>query len=307
VIRRALADEAEERFQGAGAFADALEVPLRRLADTPEGEAVPPAAGAVVEAAPAPPAAPAGPPRLPRTPVEDDRTMLAPAPPRAAAPAPVIPPPRRRAEPARDNTGRVILIVILLALLVGGAVWAFTQMDGGGPQAPPLSDLPDSAQVDTTQVDSLDAVDAAVMSLEGERAFRAGDYATAEQRFRIAAEADPDQVRYRDYLGAALIRLRRYQEAERVLVDATRVDPNYDLVYSHLAQARVAMGDKEGAIQALRRFLDISMNRTDRDRAQRLLDSLTAPEIVIPPAPQIDSVPITDTVRPAPRDTIRMR
>ncbi len=65
VVRRALADEPEERFQGAGLFADALEGPVRRLADTPEGEAVPPLAGmpeaAAAAAPPVPPVPPPGP------------------------------------------------------------------------------------------------------------------------------------------------------------------------------------------------------------------------------------------------------
>ncbi|HEU0053578.1 MAG TPA: tetratricopeptide repeat protein, partial [Longimicrobium sp.] len=194
--------------------------------------------------------------------------------------------------------------------------FAFQSMNNGGPAEDPLAALPDSAKADSVAVDSVTPVDARVLDAEGRRMLQEGNYAQALDFFTRATQADPDRVEYRDHQAFALIRLRRYGEAASILEEATRMDRNYDLSYSHLADARLALGDTAGAVQALERFLEVSLNRADRDIARRRLDELTAPRPVIPPPPTIQTPvqpPVDSAVttappsgRPAPRDTIRL-
>jgi len=181
--------------------------------------------------------------------------------------------------------------------------------DDGNASAPPLTELADSARVDSAGItDTVTVADAAILSLEGRRMIREGNFTAAADFFRRALEADPVKAEYRDGYAFALLNLGRAEEAEQVLLEAIRVDRNYDLLYSHLADARIARGDTTGAIAALERFINLTLNRADQETARRKLDALTQVQVAVPPAPTIDSVPITPTPIPAdpgvPRDTI---
>jgi hypothetical protein len=316
LVRRALAHDAAARFDNAGAFADALDAAIRRLPEAAAGARVP--AGAA-----APPDRVYGDDRTVLAGgADEDRTVLAPpmrpppapyaAPPAARAPQPVIPS-RRPPEPERGGAGRAIAIGAVLLALGGGGVFAFQQMNSDGdPNRPPLADLSDSARVDTTAADSLDSTDALALSLEGRRAMQAENYGAAVDFFRRASDADPNNVSYRDGQAFALLKLGRAEEAERVLVEAIRVNPSYDLLHSHLADALVARGDTAGAVQSLNRFVQLTPDRQAQVAAQQRLQQLTAATQPAPPPPQtFDTAPApppptTDTTN-APPDTIRMR
>ena len=333
VLRRALAFDPAQRYANGGALADALDPLLRRL-DASTAAAVPRLDHPVVpdDADDDDRTALAG---------ADDRTMLAPPPgarPGAGAaaagvvgagaaagarstPAPVMPPPRRRAVQPEKKGPPAILWVVLL-LVAGGAGFVAWQAanGGGGGGTDPLAGLPDSAAVDTTvQVDSLTPVDARVLDAEGRRMLQERRYDSAEVFFRRAVAADPERVEYRDHLAYALIVRGRPQEAETVLLEAIRLDRNYDLLYTHLADARLARGDTTGAVQALERFLAISLDQNLREAANRRIQELRAPQPVIPPPPVIqvpddvqpqepgDTVNLTPPpAREAPRDSIRL-
>jgi len=81
-------------------------------------------------------------------------------------------------------------------------------------------------------------------------------------------------------LAFALLRQGQIDEAVTLLEAATRQNPNYDLSYSHLADARLAQNDTMGAVVALRRFLDVSVNQRDRAIAQQKLSEITTPRPV---------------------------
>ncbi|MFL5541837.1 MAG: protein kinase domain-containing protein [Longimicrobiaceae bacterium] len=313
VIGQALAHDAAARFPNGGAFADAVSAVARRLAGTAAAAAVPVLAGPVVATdADDDRTAVAG----------DDRTMVAPradvgasggagyapVPPRTG---PAIPPPRRRVAVAQARRGPhpVVWVLLVLALLGGGtAVW-WAASGGRGPGGRPLSDLPDSAQKDTTGADSLTLADAPRIDRQGLDALNQRDWGMAAELFRQAMELDPQRAEYKDHYAYALINQGQYTQAVALLEQAIRQDANYDLSYSHLADARLALGDSLGAVVALQRFLQVSVNQRDRAIAQQKLNELMAPHPAPPPpdtaAPPPDTVQIP-TNPDEPRDTIRI-
>jgi predicted Zn-dependent protease len=130
----------------------------------------------------------------------------------------------------------------------------------------------------------------------------------AAELFRQAMELDPQRAEYKDHYAYALINQGQYTQAIALLEQAIRQDPNYDLSYSHLADARLGLGDRLGAVVALQRFLQVSVNQRDRDIAQQKLNELMAPAPAPPPA---DTTAPTDTATTPtdpdePRDTIRI-
>jgi hypothetical protein len=328
-ILRAMEMDPSARFPSAGAFADAVEAGLRRLEGTSAANAVPSVAGPIV----------ATDEDDDRTALagDDDGTMIAPRPGAVGAgaamagaaagsrplpPAPVnvpprtgpaIPPPRRRVQPEpRAGTPPIVWVLLVLALAAAGAaIWyAMSTRDANGRDDRPLAGLPDSAQKDTTR-DSLTVADAPRVDAQGRALLQAGQFAQAADLFRQAMELDPARADYKDHLAFALIKQGQPTEAVPLLEDAIRLNSNYDLAYSHLGDARLAMGDTMGAVIAFTRFRDITVNARDRAIAEQKIAELTAPK----PAPvPVDSTPATpDTTQgpspappSAPQDTVRI-
>ena len=115
-------------------------------------------------------------------------------------------------------------------------------------------------------------------------------------------------------MAVALMRLGRHDEAAELLESTIRIDRRYDLLYSHLAEARLALGDTVSAVRALEEFAEITLNQQDRRRAMQLLEVLrarVAPPPVIPvPGPSdttgVSQPPVRqDTFVPPPRPAPR--
>ena len=320
VIRRALAPDPAQRYADANALANALESPLRGLAGTPLGTAVPgaPAAGAGMDddrtmLADADRTAFA----------DDDRTMLAPPLPVGATPRPVpetrpaspvmTPSRRRQVAEARGGIHPMVWVLLLAVMAVGGfLIW---QQMNRRPSVGPVA--ADTTVVDTAKQDTIDNTDALALSMEGLRFLNAGDPAMALDFFRRAAAIDERNVEYRDQMAVALIRMGRHAEASQLLEQSIRIDRRYDLLYSHLAEARLAMGDTVSAIRALEEFVEVTQSAGDRQRALQMLEALRTPPPPVVPVPgprdsiRISPPPVqTDTFvppsRPAPRDSIRL-
>ncbi|HEX6910829.1 MAG TPA: serine/threonine-protein kinase [Longimicrobium sp.] len=302
IIRRALAPDPAQRWENAGALADALAAPLRRMADSPLAGVVPGAVSAGVltmdDEDDDDRTMAAGPPRVGGA-MDDDRTML--APPSAARPVPpsprpaqpVMPPPRRRVAEEERRGVPAYVWVLLLAVLGLGAFVVFQQMSGRRANPPVAGD---TLPVDTARQDSIDAVDALVLNTNGLRFFNAGQYDSALVYFERAVGEEPRSAEYRDNLGATLIRMGRYQDAAVLLQESIRIDSRYDLLYSHLAEARLAMGDTVSAIRALEEFIEVTLDTDQRRGAVARLAQLRAAV----QTPQIQPVPGPTDVNPPP-------
>ncbi|WP_420128633.1 protein kinase domain-containing protein [Longimicrobium sp.] len=318
VIRRALHPDPTQRFADANAMADALAGPMRRITDTPLAAAVPAAGGALVDddrtmLADADRTAFAG---------DDDRTMLAPPVPPRGAPrpaaevrpaTPVMTPPRRRVVAEERSGIHPMVWVLLLAVVAIGGFLLFQQMNRRSTAGPIVAD---TTVVDTAKQDTIDNTDALALSMEGLRFLNAGDPAMALDFFRRANQIDERNPEYRDQMAVALIRLGRHAEAAQLLEATIRIDRRYDLLYSHLAEARLALGDTLAAIRALEAFVETTQNSADSQRAMQMLEALRSPPPPVLPVPgpgqTVDTLTTTvptDTFqpppRPAPRDSIR--
>jgi tRNA A-37 threonylcarbamoyl transferase component Bud32 len=323
VILRALSLFPAQRFDDAGALADALARPLRHIAETPAAEIVPGAGAAgMMEvdddrtvAADGDRTAFAG---------DDDRTMLAPPLPVRSTPpphvgtraaTPVMVPPRRRQVEAERSGVHPMVWVLLLAVLALGAFIAWQQMSGRRNTGPVAAD---TMRVDTAKQDTIDNTDALALSMEGLRFLEGGDPAMALDFFRRANGIDPRNPEYRDQMAVAMMRLGRHAEAAQLLESTIRLDRRYDLLYSHLGEARLALGDTVSAMRAVEEFIEVTQSAEDRRQAVALLERLRIamqPPVIQPvPGPRDTTPSITppvDTLRPspprpgAPRDTLR--
>jgi len=200
----------------------------------------------------------------------------------------------------RTGTHPLVWVLLVLAIVAAAAaIWYAASQGGGRRSDDPLAGLPDSAQKDTTSADTLTAADAPRVDQQGRAFLAQGQYAQASDLFRQAMELDPSRADYKDHLAFALIKLGQPDQAIPLLEDAIRLDRNYDLSYSHLGDARLAVGDTMGAVVALTRFMEISVNQRDRAIAQQKLNELKAAQEAAPPAPP----PVDTAASPAPEDT----
>jgi tetratricopeptide (TPR) repeat protein len=86
----------------------------------------------------------------------------------------------------------------------------------------------------------------------------AGRPVLAEWHYLKALRLDPRLARAWYNLGAALVRQERLGEAERAYSRAVVFKPDYREAWGHLAFIRHRMGDRKGAVKAVRRAMDLS-------------------------------------------------
>ena len=90
--------------------------------------------------------------------------------------------------------------------------------------------------------------------------FNKKDFSQAEQAFRRAIGRFPQAAALRQGLGETLIELERYQEAERTLRDAVRVEPGSGHAHAVLAELFYLLGDGENLGAAAKKALDLAPN-----------------------------------------------
>ncbi len=90
--------------------------------------------------------------------------------------------------------------------------------------------------------------------------FNKKDFPPAEQAFRRAIGRFPQAAALRQGLGETLIELERYQEAERTLRDAVRVEPGSGPAHAVLAELFYLLGDGENLGAAAKKALDLAPN-----------------------------------------------
>jgi hypothetical protein len=257
IVRRALLDDAGQRFSNAGEMAAELHraiCSLRRAADHPV------AAEAV--------AAPAHDRRA--VSVEPEEATVAVAP--AAQAGFFASFGRRRvdlSDPLSAEMERVrwrrmrtlaaraaVVAVLASGGVMGGIALAANREYEGAPAAP--------ARV-------LTAVEE---NEEGLRRFRAGEYGLSLGHFRRAMEKAPGQAEYMNNHAYALLRAGRPREAVTELQDVIAQHPEREVAYSNLAEAQLALADTAGAITTLNALLATNPSQGRRREAEIFLRRL---------------------------------
>ena len=257
IVRRALLDDASQRFSNAGEMAAELHraiSSLRRAADHPvesvETVAVPAQERRAVS-------------------VEPDEATVAVAP---AAQAGFFSFARRKVDLVDDPlsaemekvrwrrmktlAARAAVAVLASGGVMGGIALAANRAYEGAPAAP--------ARV-------LTAVEE---NEEGLRRFRAGEYGLSLGHFRRAMEKAPGQAEYMNNHAYALLRAGRPQEAVTALQEVIGQHPEREVAYSNLAEAQLALADTAGAITTLNALLATNPSQGRRREAEIFLRRL---------------------------------
>ncbi len=103
--------------------------------------------------------------------------------------------------------------------------------------------------------------------------------AEAEGLIREAVRLEPGRAAYRDSLGWALFRLGRSTEALTELARAVAGAPEDGAAWSHLGDAREALGEPAAAWLAWKRAESLSSTAGVSKKARKLQAQLTAPEL----------------------------
>jgi hypothetical protein len=111
---------------------------------------------------------------------------------------------------------------------------------------------------------------------EGIRRFRDRDYAGALEHFARAVETAPGNAEYMNNHAYALLRAGRTDEALVALQEVIAQHPDREVAYSNLAEAQLARGDTAGAITTMQALLAIDPSPARRDEAHTLLARLGA-------------------------------
>lgn len=302
VIRRALSYDAAERFPDAIALTRDLERARREVGEEPLPPYAPVPGGAPssVPGAAEPPLPAAEEP----TEFLDDRTLLDPAvaatgsaPELTAAlgdrpRAPIPLPPRREERRRGRQRGWFVSILALLILAGAGGVFAFYTLEGRLPGTqvatapPPPPEVPDVEVPVVEPEPAPDEADAFVFNLEGLRAFEAGDYPVALERFERAVRSSPGHAPYRHNYALTLLRMHRVEQAIAEFDRTIRQDPTLADAHYFRAEALLIVGDTVAAIESLETVLDISREGPRRAAADRRLfevrEAMLAPTRVQP-------------------------
>jgi tetratricopeptide (TPR) repeat protein len=115
-----------------------------------------------------------------------------------------------------------------------------------------------------------------VSSLErsANRAFRAGDYASAVELYKELVEEKP-LARNKAFMGAALGASERYEESVEASTQAIKDDPEYGLAYYNRALILQRMGKKSRAVKDLEKAQSTDLPRRFRSASRRMLEELS--------------------------------
>jgi tetratricopeptide (TPR) repeat protein len=105
----------------------------------------------------------------------------------------------------------------------------------------------------------------------GYRAYQEGNYERAEDYFKKAVDLNPRMWQAWAHLGATQYTLQRYGDAEASLRRAIQIEGRYAHAHYNLALVYDRRGEKEKALRAARRAVEL--DKTDLD-AVRLLHHL---------------------------------
>ena len=128
-----------------------------------------------------------------------------------------------------------------------------------------------AAQDDLRQALSLDPEHALTRHRLGHVLALLGRYDEARAEFERAARAEPRAPMHLECLGANHVQLGRYADAERVLNEALKWEPNYAPAYRYLAWVADRRGQLSEALEFARKAVDASA-RANPDSTSEVLD-----------------------------------
>jgi tetratricopeptide (TPR) repeat protein len=255
----------------------------------------------------APPEPPATRPREPGRMVPDEPTPLidgtsVPDSPTFGAPPPSLAPPaiagptripRRPPEPERRGPGGTLVRVAAVVGLIAAGIWGWERTRGTDEAAigPPAPDSAAEAMSDSLEDARLAAAEALALSERGVAAYTADPprYVEALELFERAVILDPDDWHYRRNHGMTLSQLGDHDAAILQLETALELDPTQAVTWASLGSARLARGDRAGALAAFRESVARETNPDDRARAEGIVREL---ELAGQPTPPLLGEPI---------------
>lgn len=126
------------------------------------------------------------------------------------------------------------------------------------------------------------------------------DWDRAGTEFATAVSKDPEYAEARRFYGVWLGLVGRHDDALREMEEAARLEPEIPHMLSSLGAARLAMGDSNGAEQALRRTLALDPNHAPaRERLIRLLEEAARHDEAIAERCRAPGMPMADQLRRA--------
>src|SRR5581483_1280332 len=97
----------------------------------------------------------------------------------------------------------------------------------------------------------------------------------AIQKYEQAVAAQPTASDYLE-LGVAYYIAKRWDDALRAFQKAVEVDPRQGFAYYYIGILSAAMGNREQAMQALNRVIEVSNNQMLKDQARARIPNITS-------------------------------
>ncbi len=118
---------------------------------------------------------------------------------------------------------------------------------------------------------------AAAANDEGMRLYKEKKYSEALDKFKQAAQLQPDSALYVNNAGFACFRLTHYGDAADWYQKAIAIDPNRAIAYVNLGDAYLQLGKKADAKQAFEKDLQLQPNSKSATYVQQQLKALATP------------------------------
>lgn len=98
----------------------------------------------------------------------------------------------------------------------------------------------------------------------------------AEELIKRALKIQPENGAYLDSLGWLYYQKKQYRRALEVLERAAALDSSEGVIWEHVADANLALGEKQKALEAYEKALKCKNERRDQQRIQKKYDTLAA-------------------------------
>lgn len=111
-----------------------------------------------------------------------------------------------------------------------------------------------------------------------------GDLDAARESFEKACELEPKVAWNFNNLGLVYIETNRFEDAKKVLQEAVRLDDSQYVMFNNLGVACMRSGDKEGAIMAFEKVLELKPDFAPAKKNLEMLREEMASETMSTPA-----------------------